>query len=123
MREELKKLEGEPVIGRGFAKQIIPYSERSSSPKMLLLDVTIDGVNDTIDHIWITPKKNSDIKRRQIVYFAGTVNSYSSIDEKGNSVKKYGVSSPRITSTDKEKVRKKYKIMVRKKEKNLHNVR
>jgi hypothetical protein len=103
-REELKKLNRKPVMGRGTVLQIIPAGEKSGAPKMLLVDVKIEGIEGTIHHMWVTPKKDTVTKRKRIAFFTGIVREYNSIDKDGNAVVKYGINHPKKISRIKAEV-------------------
>jgi hypothetical protein len=113
-REELAKFDNSPVKGVGTVLQIIPAGEKSSTPKMLLGDVKIDGIDNTIHHMWVTPKKGTVTKKNKPAYFTGIVRKYDSIDKYGNKVEKYGVGYPRRISRDKNDVDKIYMSLTKK---------
>ena len=72
---------------KGIVEQIIKHSEKSSTPKVLLINVTLNG-GMFRDHVWITlrDKDINKIRRKDNISFTGDIVDYicsNNINKKG----------------------------------------
>ena len=116
-REELKQHIGKEVKAIGIAAQYIPSNEKSSFPKILLVDVYIDALDGKIHHLWFTPKKIRP-RRGDVVEVIGTIGEYDSLDSEGNIIKKYGFSRIKSSKITCEKENVTHEVRSNRKTKN-----
>ena len=90
-RDRLESFKGERVLVSATRDRISPAIEHSSKPKVLLLNVKVEGIGDKIDHIWVTLPRSMVSKRKDNIAFTAKVKPYLSLDKVGNHVTKMGL--------------------------------